>query len=72
MLDQIQRTLHLHSNETEDPTKNKSNNNSTHTTTGSRHPSHHNKNQQSSTKKIEQYWKLTANPQKEISLEEGN
>ena len=34
--------------------------------------SHHYKTQRSSTKKIGQYWKPTANPQKEILEEESN
>ena len=64
------KNLHPHSNEIEDPPPNKLNKNSTQTT-NSRHPSHHYKAQQSSTKKIGQYWKPTTNPHKEISLEEG-
>ena len=59
------KNFHPHKNQ------NKPNKNSTQSTTNSRHPSHHYKTQQSPTKKIGWYWKLTGNPQKEISLEEG-
>ena len=45
------KNLHQHSNETEDPLKNKPNNNSTQTTTNSMHPSHYYKTLQSSSKK---------------------
>ena len=56
---------HPCSNETEDLKK------INQTKTSSRHPSHHYKTQQSSTKKIGQHRNPTASPQKEMSLKEG-